>query len=90
MRSIRQEHRVSDKLDQATYQSGRLDEVYRSIEWLLSRQPERGVRVPNTNPVRYLIKVDPVASAGSKGLLLLYTFDDSYVDILDIKIIEPF
>jgi hypothetical protein len=88
MRSIRLEHKVSDIIDQAEKADGRISEVYRGIEWLISRNPEMGIPVPRTNPQLYLFKIDPVESANSKGILLLYSYNDSYVNVIDIKIFE--
>lgn len=85
-RTVVQEKCVSNALDAAEFQDGRIGEVYRGLEWVVCRAPEKGVKVPGTDKPVYLMKVEPNKRAKSKGITILYSYDNNSVNILDIRI----
>jgi hypothetical protein len=58
----------------------RLDDVYRSLEWRLARNPSIGEQIPGWNPPRFLVKSINWKSIPFR-LTLLYRFTDEEVVI---------
>lgn len=87
MREIVAEHGVSLLIDEARGKYPRINEIYASLEWRLSRAPEDGIRISFTDPPAYLFQSMDVL--GEPSILVLYEFDETCVTFLDIRIKEP-
>lgn len=85
LRTIREEHCVSEAIDKAKSKYPRIDEVFDGLKWRLARDPESGFELPNTDSPKYLIKPDPPLK-NLPIITILYEFDAFQVNILDVKI----
>ncbi|MCI0349300.1 MAG: hypothetical protein L0Z53_07740 [Acidobacteriales bacterium] len=85
LRTIIEEHRFAIEL-QALIEEGpekaqRADEFVDGVKWLLARSPEKGTRIGQTNvwfiPSEHTADLLPV--------VIYYTFDDDYVNLMSIQ-----
>jgi len=87
MRTIIEEEHVSSKLDKHAAQYPRVNDVWRGVEWLLARKPERGVFLDEfEGEDLYLFKSSIISTPNIPVITVLYKFNANEVTILDIKI----
>lgn len=89
LREIVKEHVVSEMIDSEAAKYDRLYEIIMGLEWRLAREPEGGMVIPGTNPLKYLMKLSANKSLGLPSVLILYDFNDIQVRIYRIKIDDP-
>lgn len=85
MRSVVLEKRASDALDAAVKQYPALTEVYRGLEWRLSRNPSAGAfRLQKVHPSTYLMAIEPWI--GAPSLIVVYRFTRDEVNVLSVDL----
>ncbi len=85
MRTIREEKRVEQRIDEVRGKLPRVEEIYEGWKWRLARAPELGYRMSGVTPDTYLALSVPEAP-DHPSLLFIYRFDDQYVTIIDLVI----
>jgi hypothetical protein len=83
-RTIIQEQRATATLDAECARFSGLSEVYRGLEWRISRDPKAGYCIPGSDPATYVIRSKEWVNTPS--LVLLYRFTDDEVTILAARI----
>jgi hypothetical protein len=89
MRTIVEEQIVQEKIDSARKKFKRLDDIYNGLSWRLSREPESGVSIGKRSPNIFLAKIDPAGDVDLPGILVIYSYNDDHVNILDMRIDAP-
>ncbi len=90
LREIVEEHCVAQEIDKLNVKHVRLEEVFSALKWRLAKQPQVGYRMfASDGTDKYLIKTDPNPTLNIPGILLLYTYNDIQVNIIDIRVDEP-
>jgi len=89
MRTVVEEQIVQDKIDAARKKYKRLEDIYGGLSWRLAREPESGMPINKQSPNIFLIKIDSVSDIQLPGILVVYSYDDNQVNILDIRIDAP-
>ena len=80
-RSVRQEHTVEAFIASLEEQFPRIDDVWRALEWMLARAPERGEPVGDY----FLMKSPDWEIEAIPQLTALYTFDDNQVNVYAVR-----
>lgn len=88
MRTVVEEKRVEESLDQVRARFPRLEEIFEGWKWRLSRAPEMGYCLPGTSQELYLAMSKPLAPDHPQ-LLFIYRFNREEVVIVDLIIIPP-
>jgi hypothetical protein len=81
LREIVDEHRFAIELSQIIRHAKRADEFIDGAKWLLSREPRQGMQIGNSHVWFLPMKQVP----GILPVVLYYTFDDNYVNLLSIQ-----
>lgn len=77
-------------LDAAVEAAPGVGEVWRGLEWRLSRNPSagRGIhRIHSTN--LHVLHTLPWPGGGAPEMVILYTFDQDSVSVKGIQVVEP-
>ena len=82
MRTIREDERVSSKVDEYTKKYSRTRDVWEGLTWMLARSPEQGEAIDSV----FLMKSKDVQSPTVPVITALYTFDSDEVEVLDVRI----
>lgn len=82
-RTVIREHRFDEELRRIEPDARRADAFVEAAEWALSRDPEQGIPVRPSSPIRLLFQME---LPDSPPLALYYRFDDQYVYLLSIVI----
>jgi hypothetical protein len=80
-RTIIEDQRVENALAKLKRKHSRIEDVFDGLKWVLSRHPERGVKIPGHNPDVFLIKTLEYDISGVPTLVVLYRFDADTVTI---------
>lgn len=81
MREIIEEHRFSLELQDIVRNAKRADEFIDGAKWVLCRNPTKGRRIGNSHV--WFLAMEEIP--GLLPVILYYTFDDSYVNLLSIQ-----
>lgn len=87
-RTIVQEPSVSAAVDRYTKKYARFDEAYQALEWLLARKCETlqaGMRTVK-GVTYHLYRQAADALAGTPAIVIVYTYDQNEVVIIDLKV----
>lgn len=87
-RTIVEEKLVAKRLDQSKEEYPRLEEVFEGIKYRLAREPFKGAtRVPNTKPIRYVIKTNPwkIGRVPSVSVVYRVNKQDVLIEALAIR-----
>lgn len=84
LRSIRESDKAAGQRDAAERAYDRVEQAWIGDTWRLVREPEAGIKISEGN---FLMKFPSFLrlGIGLPSIAILYTFDDSYVDVLSIK-----
>ena len=85
LREIVESKAVSDLLDAEIERHPRLQDTLLGVEWVLSRDPETGLRMNDG----YWIYRNGVAAPGAPIVTVLYRFDDDRVEVLAVNVHTP-
>lgn len=88
MRTIRLDTIVDDALDEARGQWERVDDAWNMIEWVLARDPTKGVPVTESGSARSFVFVGSHAH-GMPDIQVIYVDEAPYVTIKSVKFSEP-
>ncbi len=91
IRTLREELVASATYDEACKKYPRFEDLWMGWTWRLVRDPEiDAVQVPNTTPQAYLVKTWDFSGDHDlpASVTFLYTYDDSEVQILALRIVE--
>lgn len=83
MRTVRLDPAAEESKNVSDAEFERFDEVYRGLEWLLCRDPERGVSLNGNVRVCF----HQAEWASSPGILAVFSHTDDLVVIFDFKAI---
>lgn len=86
LREVILSHEAQDVLDRESQLHLRLTEVYRGLEWRLSRNPSSGYQKDAAN---WIVRLDGNLAAKIPGVVVLYQFNENQVAILAMLIKVP-
>ena len=82
-RDVAESDSVASVIDKSRKKYPRAEELFSGLQWVLARDPHRGVQV--SNPY-WLIKTADSNAPGVPVITALYRFDDDRVEIEAIRI----
>ena len=90
-RTVVEDHSVTLIVDDACQRYEWMEDVFKGVTWRLARQPELGREVPHQEHSErfFLFKQDPWPELGMPGILVLYTYSETEVHLLDAKVLPP-
>lgn len=88
-RTIIEQPLVSKRLDNAVKEYPRLLRMFDAVRWRLAHEPFKGAtRVPNTNPICYMIRTKPWKAGMIPALTVLYRVTESEIIIESLAVRE--
>ncbi len=88
-RTIVEEELITKRIEKAQQEYPRVGEMFEAIKWVLARNPLRGAkRVPNMNPIRYMIKTRPWKPGRVPSLTVVFHVNEHEVIISGLKVTE--
>lgn len=86
-RTVVQEHAASAAADAYAKQFPRFEEAYDALQWLLARKPDKVDNLERDVGGRtyYLYRQAADKLAKTPAIVVVYTFDDDEVNILDVR-----
>ena len=86
-RTIIEQALVSRRLDKSVQEYPRLSSMFEAVKWRIARDPFKGVtRVPDTNPIRYVIRTRPWKAGMVPALTVLYRVTEFEVTIESLAV----
>jgi len=89
MRDIREEPAVSQALDTARELYERIDDIYESLQWRLSRAPEDGIELRSEGDAPIYLFITRRDVPTQPSLTVLYEYDNQCVSLLAVDVVPP-
>lgn len=83
-REIVESHEARQIIDSEIGHNPDLSDFYEGLKWFLARGPDRGYRVPTTDPQSYVIHMYHWNVA---AIVVTYRFNENQVEILSLRVL---